>query len=226
MKELEHNLQRLQSEYQSLTREKEILQKDLNRAEDELVMAKAMVAQQPADILSTVHHEQEEAMASMNRVTELEDMVQVLLEEHQAIVKESENFRKALEGQQRERDTLEQKLIDHVKNDEVDFSQRQVESEQTIMAANIRNETLTDEVNKLRTAFKLVEQANESHQERLELTQIEVTKLEELLDEATMLLTEAMEQKDSLQRSLSSTPGDSATKECQCCECDAQWQEE
>ena len=168
-------------------------------------------------------------MASMNRVTELEDTVQVLLEELQAMVKESDNFRKALGAQQRERDALEHQLIGQVKNDEVHFSQRQVELENTIMAANIRNESLTDEVNKLRTAFKLVEQANESHQERLALTQIEVTKLEELLDEATVLLAEAMEQKDSLQRSIVSAPGESATNECKSVlsssDCDAHCQE-
>ena len=229
LKELEHSLQRLQSEYQSLATEKEILQKDLNRAEEELVISRAIVAQQPPDLLSTEHHEQEEAMASMNRVTELEDTVQVLLEELQAMVKESDNFRKALGAQQRERDALEHQLIGQVKNDEVNFSQRQVELENTIMAANIRNESLTDEVNKLRTAFKLVEQANESHQERLALTQIEVTKLEELLDEATVLLAEAMEQKDSLQRSIVSAPGESATNECKSVlsssDCDAHCQE-
>ena len=210
IKELEQNIQQLQSEYQSLGRERDILQKELNGTEEELMKTRAMMARQPAELISAVEHEQEEAMASINRVTELEDTVQVLLEERQVLVKESDNFRKALEVQQRERDSSENHLIGQIDHDELNFSQRQVELENTIIAADIRNESLTEEVNKLRSAFKLVEQANESHQERLALTQMEVTKLEELLDEATVLLAEAMEQKDSLQRTIVSAPGDIA----------------
>jgi chromosome segregation ATPase len=206
VKGLQDTLQALQSEHLSLGSEKVLIQEMLNTTENDLAMTQVKVSELYGDLDSLKQRFKEEATASMSRITDLENTLQVLREDHQSVLQEKDSIRTAMDMQERDLDALELNLLGQVKDVQLDFAQHCVKLESIITDANSRNDLLTDEVTKLRSAFKLVDQANQSHQERLASAEIEAKKSAGLLAETTKKLRKTIQEKDALEKRLRSVP--------------------
>jgi chromosome segregation ATPase len=185
-------LDSLQNEHRLLVIERDDLQKQLAALRGEIEEVRSFA--QEFDTKAAALEFAEDASDKMRRMKELGEALYLIETDH---------------IQEGERDALEQSLLDQIKNAQVSFAQHSVEMESTITTLNSRNEILTDEVTKLRSAFKLVDQANQSHQERLMCAEREAKKSRELLDETRKLLTKAGHERDMLEKKVHGVPGHS-----------------
>jgi len=184
IKELENTLRRLQSDFQDVGKVKDSLQSKLDNTVKELETSQAINSQHGSESESAALRYQGEAIAAMSRVTELEDTLLMLREAYEASVRELEIAQKASEDAQST------------------FVSRQVDLENQYVLTKTQRDALSDEVTRLRQAFNLMEQANESHKARLASSEIESKELARLLDETSVMLKEAMDHKKMLEDDL------------------------
>lgn len=134
-----------------------------------------------------------------------EDRITSLTSKAEGLEKELHVLREQCIALTEEKDCL-QKHLAKLKNAEVESAQKVAEVERTLSIAISRNDLLNGELSKLHSALDRVNQANQYHQEKLTHTEIEAKKSAELLDEATTMLGEALEEKSALEMKLDMVP--------------------